>query len=63
MKGIVNMAPYNKSNKVNDIERPISSNILGRDIFGTNANVPAMSKTSIDLQDDEMSIEYISKIK
>jgi len=57
------MAPYNKTNKVNDIESPLSSNILGRDIFGMNANVPAMSKTSIDLQDEHHSIEIISKIK
>lgn len=57
------MSPYNKKNKVNDIERPISSNILGRDIFGTNANIPSMSKTSIDIQDDEQRTEYISKIK
>ena len=57
------MTPYNKSNKVNDIERLISSNIHGRDILGVNANVPSMSKTSIDMQDEEQSIEFISKIK
>ncbi|HEY5586259.1 MAG TPA: hypothetical protein VIK78_17425 [Ruminiclostridium sp.] len=57
------MTPYNNKNKVNDIERPISSNILGRDIFGINANVPSMSKTSIDIQDEEQSIEFISKMK
>ena len=57
------MSPYNKRINVNDIERPISSNIHGRDILGINANVPALSKTSIDIQDEEQSIEFISKIK
>lgn len=57
------MPPYNKKCKINDIERPISSNIDGRDILGINANVPAISRTSIDTQDDEFSIEYINKVK
>lgn len=57
------MAPYNKRLKVNDIERPVASNIHGRDILGINANVPSMSKTSIDMQDEEQSIEFINKIK
>lgn len=57
------MSPFNRSNKVNDIERPISTNIFGRDIFGINANIPSMSKTSIDLQDDEQSLEFQNKIK
>jgi len=57
------MAPYSKRNKVNDIESPLASNILGRDILGMNANVPSMSKTSIDIQDEELCTEYINKIK
>lgn len=57
------MSPYNKSRKVNDIERPISTIIDGRDILGINASVPAISKTSIDIQDEEQSTEFISKIK
>lgn len=57
------MAPYNKKNKVSDIEQPIASNIHGRDILGINMNVSAMNKTSNDLQDDELNIEYIRKIK
>lgn len=52
-----------KSTKVNDIEKPISTNILGRDIFGINANIASMSKTSIDLQDEELSLEFINKVK
>lgn len=57
------MTPYSKGNKVNDIEKPISSIILGRDILGINANIPSMSKTSIDIQDEELNIEYINKVK
>lgn len=57
------MPPYSKNKKVNDIEKPISTNILGRDIFGINANIPSMSKTSIDLQDEEQSLEFINKVK
>ena len=57
------MQPNRKSYKVNDIEKPISTNILGRDIFGINANIPSMSKTSIDLQDEEQSLEFINKVK
>jgi hypothetical protein len=52
-----------KGTKVNDIEKPISTNIFGRDIFGINANIPSMSKTTIDLQDEEQSIEFINKVK
>ncbi len=57
------MQPSGKSTKVNDIEKPISTNILGRDILGINANIPSMSKTSIDLQDEELSLEFINKVK
>jgi hypothetical protein len=57
------MAPYNKSKKVNDIESPLASNFLGRDILGINANVPAMNKTSSDIQDEELSTDYTNKIK
>lgn len=57
------MAPYNRSKKFKDLERPISTNILGRDILGINANIPALSKTTADLQDEELNIEYSNKIK
>jgi len=57
------MAPYNKSKKVKDIESPLACNVLGRDILGINANVPFMSKSSIDIQDEELNLEYINKIK
>ena len=57
------MVPYSKHKKVNDIEHPIASNILGRDILGINANVPAINKTSIDIQDEELSTDFTSKIK
>lgn len=57
------MSPYNRKNRVTDIERPIASNILGRDVLGINANVPAISKTDINIQDDDQSIEYTTKIK
>lgn len=57
------MSPYRKSNKISDIERPISSILPGRDILGINANVQAISKTNIDMQDDELNLEYINKRK
>ncbi len=57
------MPHYSRKNKVNDIEKPITTIILGRDIYGINANIPSMSKTSIDLQDEEQSLEFINKIK
>lgn len=57
------MAPYSKHKKVNDVEHPMTSNILGRDILGINANIPAINKTSIDTQDEELSMDFNSKIK
>lgn len=57
------MAPYNRQRKVNDIERPIASNILGRDILGINASIPAISKTTMDVQDEELSMDFTNKIK
>jgi len=57
------MTPYSKSKKLKDVERPMSTNILGRDILGINANVPVLSKTTGDQQDEELSIEFINKIK
>lgn len=57
------MAPYNKSKKLSDIERPISTNILGRDVLGINASIPVLSKTTSDLQDEELSIDYTNKMK
>jgi hypothetical protein len=57
------MAPYNKNKKLNDVERPISTNILGRDVLGINASIPVLSKTTSDLQDAELSIDYTNKIK
>jgi len=57
------MPPYKKTHKVNDIERPISSTILGRDILGVNPNVQAINKTVIDQNDEELNMDYIRKIK
>lgn len=57
------MPPYKKTVKVTDIERPISSNIFGRDIIGTNPNVSAINKTNIDLQDEVFNMEYVIKNK
>jgi hypothetical protein len=57
------MSPYSRKNKVSDIESPMSSNILGRDILGINMNVPSMRKTSIDLQDEENNPDFINKVK
>lgn len=57
------MSPYSKRNSVNDIEKPISSNIHGRDILGINLNIPAMSKSTLDLEDEQLAQENISKIK
>lgn len=56
------MSQYKKTYKVNDIERPISSNILGRDILGINPNISAINKTCIDLQDEALSLDYMRKI-
>ncbi len=57
------MSPYKKSNKVNDIERPLSSNILGRDILGINPNISAINKTDLDLQDEALNMDFMKKIK
>lgn len=57
------MPPYKKTNRVTDIEHPIASNIHGRDILGINANIPAISKTNIDLQNDKSAMDYTDKIK
>lgn len=57
------MPPYKKTNKVNDIEKPLSSNILGRDILGINPNIPAINKTDIDLQDETLSMDFTKKMK
>lgn len=57
------MAPYNRKRKVNDIENPLSSNIHGRDILGINANVPALSRTDADIQDESLNPDFISKLK
>ncbi len=57
------MAPYKKTIKVTDIERPISSNIFGRDILGINPNVSAINKTDIDLHDEAFNIEFLRKTK
>ncbi|MDF2984597.1 MAG: hypothetical protein K0R50_107 [Eubacterium sp.] len=57
------MSPYKKTNKVSDIEKPISSNMLGRDILGINPNISAVNKTSTDIQDEELSMDYMRKIK
>ena len=52
----------NKSS-VNDVETPMSSTLLGRDILGINPNNPALNKTTMDLQDEKLSTDYTSKIK
>ncbi len=57
------MSPYKKTNKVNDIERPISSNILGRDILGVNPNIPAINKTDLDQYDETLNTDSMRKIK
>lgn len=57
------MPPYKRTNKVNDIEKPVSSNILGRDILGINPNISAINKTNIDQQDEALNIDYMPKIK
>ncbi|WP_173585618.1 hypothetical protein [Ruminiclostridium josui] len=54
---------FRNKNVVNDIEAPIASTILGRDILGVNPNNPALNKTSIDLQDEKLSTDYTSRIK
>ncbi len=57
------MSPYKKSNKVNDIEKPLSSNIFGRDILGINPNISAINKTDLDLQDEALNMDFMKKIK
>ena len=57
------MSPYKKTNKVNDIERPISSTILGRDILGINPNIQAINKTDIDQYDEALNMDSMRKIK
>ncbi len=57
------MPPYKKTNKVNDIERPLSTNILGRDILGINPNISAINKTDLELQDEALSMDFTKKIK
>lgn len=52
----------NKSS-VNDVENPMSSTLLGRDILGINPNNPALNKTTMDLQDEKLSTDYTNKIK
>ena len=57
------MSPYNKKGKVSDIERPISSNIHGRDILGVNPGITAMNKSNIDIEDDRTNLDFTSRIK
>ncbi len=57
------MSFFRNKNSENDIETPISSTLLGRDILGVNPNNPALNKTTIDLQDEKLSTDYTSKIK
>ncbi len=57
------MSFLKNKNSIKDVEAPISSSLLGRDILGINPNNPALSKTSIDLQDEKLSTDYTSRIK
>lgn len=57
------MSPYKKTNKVKDIERPISSTILGRDILGINPNIQAINKTDLDQYDETLNTDSMRKIK
>ena len=57
------MSFFRNKNVVNDIETPISSTLLGRDILGINPNNPALNKSTIDLQDEKLSTDFTSKIK
>lgn len=57
------MSTFRKKNKENDIEHPMSSTLLGRDILGINPNNPALNKTTIDLQDEKLSTDYTRRIK
>ncbi len=57
------MSPYKKTNKVSDIERPMSSNILGRDILGVNPNIQAINKTDIDQYNEALDMDSMRKIK
>ncbi|EPR13965.1 hypothetical protein [Ruminiclostridium papyrosolvens] len=57
------MSFFKNKNGVNDIETPISSTLLGRDILGVNPNNPVLNKTTIDLQDEKLSTDYTSRIK
>jgi hypothetical protein len=57
------MPSYTRKNKITDIEHPMSSSLLGRDILGINPEVPAINKTIMDLQDEDISTDYTRKIK
>lgn len=57
------MSPYTQKNKIKDVEHPTSSSILGRDILGVNANNPFLSKSTIDLQDEELNTDYSRNTK
>ncbi|ACL74924.1 hypothetical protein [Ruminiclostridium cellulolyticum] len=57
------MSTFRKKHKENDIEHPMSSTLLGRDILGINPNNPALNKTTIDLQDEKLSTDYTCRVK
>lgn len=57
------MHPYNKSNKVSDIEHPTASNIYGRDILGLNINLPNIIKIPLNYETDKPDIEFLNKRK
>lgn len=57
------MSPYSKKGKVSDIERPMSSNIHGRDILGVNPAIAAMSKSNIDIEDERTTLDFTNRIK
>ncbi len=57
------MSFFNNKNSGSDIETPISSILLGRDILGVNPHNSALNKTTIDLQDEKLSTDYTRRIK
>jgi|GEM_PF-2344094 len=55
------MAPYKRTNKVHDIEKPISTGIFGRAVLGINPEVSALSSTSAELPEEESGVDFTGK--
>lgn len=55
------MPPYKRTNKVLDIEKPISTGILGRAVLGIPPQVSALSSTPADLLEEELSMDFTGK--